>query len=432
MRRYAYNLFLLICLVACHHQTDYPSVLLLADSLSNEKADDALTILSGLKDDMVKESEAVQMYYQLLCIKASDKAYITHTSDSLILPVIHYYEKYGDSNLMAEAYYYGGRVYRDLGNAPKALDYFHKSLDAGGPEGNPAVYAQLGEIYFAQSLYPEALQMYKEAFSKDSAVRDTIGAILDLRDIAFAHRMLNQNDSALHFYQQAESLAKESGSLEMKSLIDAQLAALYNRLGDTDKALWQIEQAMPEAGEADKYSMTDIYANILLKKGKLKEAEENYRQMAEANDLNIKLDAYNGLATIAGLRNQSDEYLHYFGLYKACNDSLKSIAAIETVSRMNAMYNYQQHVQENATLKIQNQQKQLVILCAVCFFILIGAALFAFSQNRRMKMKKRLMHVERLLREHLEEEFKQEQKKRIDKAVKDSAIMNHLEESIAN
>ena len=25
------------------------------------------------------------MYYQLLCIKAADKAYVTHTSDSLIL-----------------------------------------------------------------------------------------------------------------------------------------------------------------------------------------------------------------------------------------------------------------------------------------------------------------------------------------------------------
>lgn len=424
--------FLLLCLTACHRQPDYPSVLLLADSLANENADGALTILSGLESDMAEEPEATQMYYQLLCIKASDKAYITHTSDSLILPVLNFFEKVEDQSLLGEVYYYAGRVYRDLGNIPRALDYFHKSLEAGGADNNPALYAQLGEIYFSQSLFPEAITMYKEAFRLDSARNDTIGIILDLRDIAFAHRMLNKNDSALHFYQQAESLAKESRNREMKSLIAAQLAALYNRMGNTNKALTQIAQAMPEAGEADKYSMADIYANILLANGNLIEAEEKYLLMTESNDLNIRLDAYNGLATIAGLRNSPDAYLSYFGLYKACNDSLKRIAATETVSRMNAMYNYQQQEKENAKLKMQNQQRLLFIICVLCLFVVLVAILFAYFQYRRLNMKKRLIHVERSLREHLEKEFKQEQKARIEKAVRDSAIMKKLEESIAN
>ncbi len=69
------------------------------------------------------------MYYQLLTIKARDKAYITHTSDSLILEVLHYYEKRKDKKHLPEAYYYAGRIYRDLGDAPQALEYFFKAID---------------------------------------------------------------------------------------------------------------------------------------------------------------------------------------------------------------------------------------------------------------------------------------------------------------
>ena len=53
-------------------------------------------------------------YYDLLTIKANDKAYVTHSSDSLILDVIDYYKGGKDKTLYAEALYYGGRVYSDL------------------------------------------------------------------------------------------------------------------------------------------------------------------------------------------------------------------------------------------------------------------------------------------------------------------------------
>lgn len=81
---------------------------------------------------MLSEPESTQMYYRLLSIKAYDKAFIPLTSDSLILPVLHYYINRNDKRHLPEAYYYAGRIYRDLGDAPQALDYFEKALDAMG------------------------------------------------------------------------------------------------------------------------------------------------------------------------------------------------------------------------------------------------------------------------------------------------------------
>ena len=88
------------------------------------RPEEAITLLQGLADAMKTAPPSTQMYYRLLYIKANDKAYIPHTTDTLILPILHYYEKGGDPSLLSMAYYYAGRVYRDLNDAPQALDYF--------------------------------------------------------------------------------------------------------------------------------------------------------------------------------------------------------------------------------------------------------------------------------------------------------------------
>ena len=103
-----------LCLCACR-EGRYPRVLLQADSLAEVAPDSALRLLDGWADSVPTVPERVRMYYRLLTVKAADKAYITHTSDSIIRPVLDYYEQEGDRRLLPEAYYYAGRVYRDLG-----------------------------------------------------------------------------------------------------------------------------------------------------------------------------------------------------------------------------------------------------------------------------------------------------------------------------
>ena len=72
------------------------------------------------------------MYYDLLDLKVNDKMYVRHTSDSLIKRITAFYETYGDRDKLLESYYYMGRVYRDLNDAPEALKYFQKALDVAG------------------------------------------------------------------------------------------------------------------------------------------------------------------------------------------------------------------------------------------------------------------------------------------------------------
>ena len=92
------------------------------------------------------------------------------TADSLIRPILHYYIKEGDPRLLPDAYYYAGRVYRDLGDAPQALDYFEQSLEAMRKHENlevkNKVYAQMGTLFLYQDMYPEALKVLAVAYKK--------------------------------------------------------------------------------------------------------------------------------------------------------------------------------------------------------------------------------------------------------------------------
>lgn len=98
------------------------------DSIAELNADSAIVMLNAINRDSLWGNDN-KFYFDLLKIRANDKAYIAHTSDSEILSVINYFENHDFNNLLPVAYYYGGRVYSDLGDAPQALEYFQKALD---------------------------------------------------------------------------------------------------------------------------------------------------------------------------------------------------------------------------------------------------------------------------------------------------------------
>lgn len=177
---------LLLCLYACNNKP-HPHAMQVADTLVYSNPDSACLLLEQLRDSINAEPQATQIYYQLLNIKARDKAYIAHTSDSLILEVLHYYEDKKEKMLLPEAYYYAGRVYADLGDAPQALDYYQKAADL--LEGSTdyrlqkVIYNQMGKLFLFQDVYEEAMKAYKKSYQYQACINDNRGMIISLCNI---------------------------------------------------------------------------------------------------------------------------------------------------------------------------------------------------------------------------------------------------------
>lgn len=209
---YLYFALLLLLTVSCGRRS-YPQLLLTADSLAEVCPDSAIALLKAYAPQAEGQSTAVRNYYDLLCIKASDKAYIRNTTDSVIRRLVDYYEHGGDKHLLPIAYYYAGRIYSDLNDAPQAIDYFQKAVD--NMQGDiylgykERAYSQMGHLYRERLLDNESRQIFKKSLAISRQARDTTMTIYNLRDIACIYDYNESPDSSLSLFQEALSLARK-------------------------------------------------------------------------------------------------------------------------------------------------------------------------------------------------------------------------------
>ena len=105
-----------------------------AGRLADTRPDSAIALLDSLSPAINQADKATRMRYDLMLIKSRDKAYIEHRNDSMIAPVVEYFTDHTDPDLTPLALYYAGRVYSDLGDAPRALDYYQQALTTIGDD----------------------------------------------------------------------------------------------------------------------------------------------------------------------------------------------------------------------------------------------------------------------------------------------------------
>ncbi len=80
---------LIICMIfSCCNNSNYDSSLARLENLSSISPSEALDSLYAIDYDKLSASD--KHYHDFLSVKIADKAYMTHTSDSLILKVIDF------------------------------------------------------------------------------------------------------------------------------------------------------------------------------------------------------------------------------------------------------------------------------------------------------------------------------------------------------
>ena len=141
-----------------------------------------------------------------------------------------------------------GLSYQYLGNYPASLEAYQKALDsdrsAGDSEGEITRLNNIGNIYYFQGRYSDALQYYEEARQKLPAGSGTSWSVakrkLTFANLAVLFQRLGQEQRALELYRQLTDTGAASGN-DMPATERAQLllnqGVLYRRLGDPVKAL---------------------------------------------------------------------------------------------------------------------------------------------------------------------------------------------------
>lgn len=156
------------------------------DSLTLSDPDSAKTLLVQMEDEIATFDEGVKAYYNLLRTKVDDKLRVVHTSDSVMLDVVDYYEKTNDPHL-TEAYYYAGRCNFDIRKGEKALFYYQKALQDSVHINDflrSRLFAQIGYVMLRSELLDEARKYQELALFYSEKIGDTLAMRYSKEDIA--------------------------------------------------------------------------------------------------------------------------------------------------------------------------------------------------------------------------------------------------------
>ena len=149
------------------------SLLARADTLMASRPDAALWLLDSCEAEAAAWPEAQQMRFRLLQAKAQNKAYVPFTSDSVMTVVADYYDHHGTSNEQMEAYYLLGCVYRDLGEAPKALSAYHDAVECADTTAVDCDYSLLSRVHAQMSSLLHRMQLPYEALDEAGKAENT-------------------------------------------------------------------------------------------------------------------------------------------------------------------------------------------------------------------------------------------------------------------
>lgn len=400
-----YFALLLPALYSCSNRPS-PRALQVADSLTYCQPDSAVALLQQMKESILAEPEATQMRYNLLCIKAQDKAYITHTSDSLIQQVVRYYRKHKNQKHLPEALYFAGRVYRDLGDAPQALEYFQRAISHSTEDTDykliSNVYSQIGMIFLYQDIYDKAPEMFREAYRYSVLANDSDGIVYGLRDIGRSFSTLDQADSAIYYYLKADEQAIKIKDLQLRGIINSELSGYYTELGRYEEAYKAMQIARLYNKRLNIYPLYSTIAYYYEHTNQLDSAIYYFSLLLHTNDYSNKKEAYRGLYSIAKQRGETNKALSCLEHHLAYTDSLQSMNQEETIRKINALYNYQLSRKENRKLKLQTfQERKLKVIFGIgfVFSIVLFIAYREYHKRKEQAQKIQRQKLERIKKE---------------------------------
>ena len=395
---------LLICAVisSCSHNPQYPAVLETADSLSYVNPDSAVALLRSVEAEMTASTPAVHHLYDLLTIKAQDKADLPLTSDSMILDILQYYENGGDPNKLPEAYYYAGRVYSELGDAPQAIDYFQKAqttLDALDLRKLPVpnakryeklkgiILAQSGYLFLRQHLYSESEDCLRQAFVLDSVANDTVGMYMCLQDLGQIMQTSYHHEEAIHYFEMAEQMAKKYGDSLIVTEAIVQKCRCLIKLKRYDEVAHYLQSFQPLNYRGNSDMTNALFGEYYWKVGESEKAVPFFTKLLHSKSISAQSNANIWFADYETKRGNTKAALQYMAAYSNVELELRKLRNEEMMALTSSLYNYHYRERETQRLKTKQEKQKLQLLTISIIAFLLVCALFLLFRNARIRQR---------------------------------------------
>lgn len=408
-------LLIIMILTSCAGNRKYDDLMQRADSIMNVNDDSAkvaIRMLDGVKSQLPEFSQSQKMRYELLRHKAMNKACITFTTDSVMKEVVDYYDHHGSANERMLANYVLGCVYRDMHEAPMALEYYNKATEQADTTAADCdygtlyrVYSQMGILFDKQYLPYQLLDAFGKAEKYAYLAKDTFNAIVNYQNRSSAYYYLGNTDSVIAINLHAASLFKQIGDDYNAMIALGCNSDYYLEKQDTIKAKKAFE-AYFSTGYEGNLEYEDSKAYVLCLKGcyylfvnKLDSAYANLSlSLKLCKSYSVKAATTKTLAQYYAKVNQPALAMKYALQSSEYNDSSLMEARKNQLQQMQAMYDYgrNQEIARRAELKAKRsmQMNYMIVLACVVLFLL-----FSYIYRKQLALKKKKIAVSKKLYE---------------------------------
>ena len=396
----------LFVLAGCHGDKQYDDLLQQADSIMNiddDSAKVAIKLLDKAKPQLNDFSKAQRMRYQLLYHKAMNKADILFSSDSILKNVVAYYEKHGTSNERMLAYYMLGCVYRDIHEAPLALEYYNKATEQADTVSQDCdystlyrIYSQMGVLFEKQYLFNQEFIAYNKATKYAYMAKDTLNALLCYMN---SYIDLNQNDSIIARNLRAANLLRKHRYNYYANMAFGSNYPYYIKKNDYIKAKEAFEEYKKINFEGNS-NYKDASAYLLYNQGmyylfanQLDSAHISFQKSyIYAQSYSNKCAATKGLAKYYTKTNHSALAAKYALLSSEYNDSSLYELRESQLQQMQAMYDYSrnQKLAKEAEYKAK-QRLNTIYLIIISSCLILLSAVYIYRKNIRKRNHKLLV-----------------------------------------
>ena len=408
-------LLIIMLLASCAGNRKYDDLMQRADSImdvDDDSATVAIRMLDGVKPQLPEFSQSQKMRYELLCHKAMNKACITFTSDSVMKEVVDYYDNHGSANERMLANYVLGCVYRDMHEAPMALEYYNKATEQADTTAADCdygtlyrVYSQMGFLFSKQYLPYQLLDAFGKAMKYAYLAKDTLNAIINYQNRENAYSYLGNKDSVIAINLHAATMFKQIGNnyaaaiafgcnykyyIEKKDFINAKKAfEAYNSTGYEGNSNYEDAKAYVLCLKGTYYMFTgqlDSACYILQQSLKFCKSFSNKAATTKA------------LAHYYAKVNQPSLAMKYALQSSEYNDSDLIEARKTQLQQVQAMYDYGRN-QEIARMAEQKAKRSTQMNYMIVFACVVLFLFLSYVYRKQLALKKKRIAASKLVYE---------------------------------
>ncbi len=400
--------FIILVISACVDRHKSEQLLDAAELLMESRPDSAFTMLSSVCASPDSLPKALRMRLELLKAKAQNKMFVPFTTDSTMAAVAEWYDRHGNRSQRMTAHYLLGCVYRDLNDAPMALDQYHEAVSLADTTAGDCdwhtlcrIHGQMGTLFNKMGSPEYELEEWENTYATAMKAKDTIMAFNAYALKAYAYFNMYKMDSVISI---TDNVVRMYEGLGRKDFAAGHLPAVidvYLHRKKYDKAKTRMDyyerysgffdtDGNIEAGKESYYGTKARYYNAV---GQADSAYMYLKKLIKFKD-NIQCAevAYRELMAYYENQLRADSVVKYARLFCRMNDSSAIVRSAEAINKAKALYNYNKAQQTAKDKAAEADNYRFLIICVICFAVIAIVVPYRMY-NARMR-RQRMAYTE--------------------------------------